>query len=158
MSVILKRDLVFKEDGKVRIDELLKAMFNAFFVITTGAIISMYIFCLIFYQDASFSLKDIQGILMVAIASDLTFFVFYSRKDLGKKQMLVRSAIHVPVVLAVLLFFANLLDWVSMNSPRELIVFILLVLGVYAGVSLFTGYKDKKTADTLNEGLKKRYH
>lgn len=142
----------------MRIEELLKAMFRAFFIITTGIIASMYIFCLIFFPDASFSLDDIGRILLMAFASDLPFFLFYSRKELGKKQMLVRTAVHIPVLLAILLYFAHLWNWVSMNNPKEVVVFILLVLGVYAIVYAAGAYQDKKMADKLNDSLKERYH
>lgn len=141
----------------MRLGELLRAMFLAFFIIVTGATVSMYIFCLIFYPDTIFTLGDIRGILMVALASDFTFIVFYSRRELSKKQMLVRFAVHVPVVLAVLLYSAYLLHWVSMDSPKEVAVFVLLDLGVYALVFAITNYLDKKTAEKLNDGLKKRY-
>lgn len=142
----------------MRLGEMLRAMFRAFFIIATGATISMYIFCLIFKPDVSFSLADIRGILMVAFVSDLTFVVFYSRKELSKKQMLIRFIIHVPVVLAVLLYSAHLLNWGNMDSPKEVTVFILLVLGVYAMVLAVSAYQDKKTADKLNDGLNRRYH
>lgn len=137
---------------------MLRAMFFGFFIITTGATVSMFVFCLLFYPDTSFTLNDIRGILMVALASDSTFLVFYSRKELSKKQMRVRFVIHVPVVLAVMLYSAYSLNWGNMSSPKEVAVYILLVLGVYAAVFTITGYKDKKTADKLNDGLKKRYH
>ena len=139
-------------------EELFKKMFYSFFVITTGVTVSMYVFCLIFNPGVSFSLNDIGRILVMGLASDLPFLIYYSRRELGKKQMFIRAVIHVIVLLAILLYFAQRWDWVSINNPQEVLVFVLLVLGVYAVVSVVTAYRDKKLADKLNDSLKERYH
>ena len=142
----------------MRIVDLLKTMVRAFFVIATGIVASIYVFCLVINHDAMFSLDDIGRILLMALACDMPFFIFYSRKELGKKQMLVRQIIHIPVLLAVLFYFAWLWGWVSMNRPKEIIVFILLIIFVYAIVLAVALYQDKKLADKLNDRLKQRYH
>lgn len=142
----------------MNLNELLKAMFRAFFVITTGITISMYVCCLLFSPDARLTPADIGGILLLAFITDLTFFLFYSKRELSKKQMLLRFFIHLPILLGILLNFAHLWDWVNMNSTKEVAVFLLLVFGIYAAVLAVTFYQDKKTAEKLNDGLKKRFH
>lgn len=142
----------------MRFGEILRSMLRAFFVITTGITISMYVFCLIFNKDAGFSLDDIGRILKMALISELPYFVFYSRKELDKKQMLIRFMIHIPVLSAVLFYLASLWKWINVNSFNEVLVFFLLIIGVYALVLAASFYKDKKTADKLNDTLKERYH
>ena len=138
--------------------DLMKTMLRNFFVITTGITASIYIFCLIFTPNAVFSVEDIGRILLMAVAGDLPFVIFYSRKEPDKKQMRIRFAIHIPVLLAILLYFAHLWDWVSLNDPIEVAVLILLIMVVYAIVLAIGAYLDRKTAEKLNESLKKRYH
>ena len=140
------------------IDELLKSMLRSFFVITTGIVASMYVFCLIFNSDVSFSLDDIGRVLLMAFASDLTFLLFYSRKELGKKQMLIRHVIQLLVLLAVLFYFAQLWGWVIISRPTEVVVFILLVIVVYAAALAVATYQDQNLANKLNDTLKERYH
>lgn len=140
------------------IKDLIKMMFHAYFIITTGVVISMYILCLLFNPNGNFSPVDIGGILLVAFISDLSFLVFCSSKELDKKQMLLRFFIHIPMLLVILLYFAHLFKWVNMKSLKQVVVFILLVLGVYIGTLMISFYRDKKTADKLNNSLKKRYH
>ena len=142
----------------MRIGDLVKTIVRSYFVITTGIVTSMYVFCLIFNRDALYSLDDIGRILLMALASILPFFIFYSHKELSKKQMLIRQAIHVPVLMTVLFYFAQLWDWVNMNHPKEIVVFIVLVFVVYAVVLAVATYQDKKLADQLNDRLKQRYH
>lgn len=140
------------------VDEMLKLMLRSFFVITTGIVVSMYVFCLIFNPEAAFSLEDIGRILLMAIASDIPFIIFYSQKELNRKKMSIRFVIHFLVLLAILLYFAHLWDWVHLKSLKEIVVFILLIIGVYAIVLTATTYQDQKLADKLNESLKQRYH
>lgn len=142
----------------MRIEELLKNMLRSFFVITTGIIASMYIFCMVFYPAVNFTLNDIGRILIMALASSLLFFIFYSRKELGKKHMLIRQAIYLPVLLGVILFFAWRWDWVNVKNPKECAILILLIIGVFVAVLAANTYQDKKLADKLNDRLKKRYH
>ncbi|MGL4607516.1 MAG: DUF3021 family protein [Eubacteriaceae bacterium] len=142
----------------MRIEELLKNILRSFFVITTGIIISMYIFCMVFNPAANFGLNDIGRVLIMALASSLLFFIFYSDKELNKRQMLIRQAIHLPVLLGVLLFFAWRWDWVNVKNPKECGILILLIIGVYVVVLATNTYQDKKLADKLNDSLKKRYH
>lgn len=138
-------------------EEILKTMFRSFFIIATGIVISMYVFCLIFYPDASFTLYDIGWILKLAFISDLPYLLFYSNKELSKKQMYIRKSVHLPVLLAVVLYFAYLWDWVDLNHMKEVIVLLLLILIVYVVVFAITICYDKKLADKLNHRLRERY-
>jgi hypothetical protein len=142
----------------MRIEELIKVMLRSFFVITTGIVVSIYVFCLIFTPEAVFTLGDIGRILLMALASDLAYVIYYSPRELGRKQMFLRMAVHFPVLLAILLYFAQLWAWISLKDPKEVAVFILLVIGVYAVVFTAAAHKDKMLADKLNESLKRRYH
>ena len=90
--------------------------------------------------------------------STLPFIIFYSPKELSKRRMLVRMAAHSLVLLSILLFFAQLWDWISLNNPKEVVVFILSILVIYIVVFATNSFRDKKLADKLNEKLQKRYH
>lgn len=138
-------------------ENLLKTMFRSFFTIATGIIASMYVFCLLFYPNASFSLHDIGGILMMAFVSDMPYLLFYSHKELSKKQMYIRKSVHLTVLLSVVLYFACLWNWISLNHTREVLVFILLFLFVYILVFVTSRYHDQKLADKLNHRLRERY-
>ena len=117
------------------IKDLLKTMFHSFFVITTGVTMAMYISCRLLYPDTVLSVGDIGGILLLALFCDLSFLIFASGKELGKKQMAVRF-----------------------DTPWEVAVFVLLILGVYAAVPAVAYYQDMTTAEKLNDSLRKKYH
>ncbi|MDR3208039.1 MAG: DUF3021 domain-containing protein [Oscillospiraceae bacterium] len=142
----------------MRTEELLTTMLRSFFVITTGVVLSMYVFCLIFAPEASFSLADLGRILLMSLVSDLTYVIHYARKELSKKQMLLRTVLHAAALAVVLLFLARAWAWVNLDSVAQVAVFLALVAGVYAAVSAVGLYRDKKLADKLNDRLQKRYH
>jgi len=139
------------------LEELFKKLLHSFFVIVTGILASILFFCLIFYPDFSFSLKDIGRIFLMALASDLPLVIFYSRNEISKRQMVIRYVILLFVLLSILTYFAHLWDWVELDKPKEVLVFVALVMGVYAIVMATMAYQDKKLSDKLNNGLKRRY-
>jgi len=139
-------------------EELLKTMFRSFFIIATGITASMYVFCLIFNPNARFTMHDIGGILLLAFLSDLPYLFFYSGTELSKKQMYVRKAVHLPVLFAIVLYFAYLWNWIDLGRIREVAVLVLLILFVYIIVFAISIHYDKKMADKLTHRLKERYH
>ena len=60
----------------MRKEELVKKMIDSFFMITTGIVTSMYVFCLIFNPDVRFTLADIGRIILMAAVSDLAPYHF----------------------------------------------------------------------------------
>ena len=54
-----------------------------------------------------------------------------------------------------MVFFAYTWRWIEPGSLLQPVVFLLLVLAVYTGVSLFAYYQEKKIAKLLNAKLKK---
>jgi hypothetical protein len=140
----------------MRAEEILKKMTVSFFVIVTGIVCSIYIYCLIFNPDAVFTLADIGRILLMAVAGDLPFFLFLSGRELNKKQMLLRKVVHFVVLSAVLLYLVFRWDWVDPKNGKGIAVFFLTILLVYAAVFFVSRYRDKKLTSKLNERLKER--
>lgn len=133
----------------MQLEDLLKAMLRSFCVITTGIVASMFMFCLIFYPDATFSLADIGKVILMGLISDSLFIIFYSPKELDKKQMLIRNIIHLLALLFTLIYFANLWNWIELSNFKEVMVLAILIMSVYIIVYAINTYKDKKMADKL---------
>ncbi|HOO27539.1 MAG TPA: DUF3021 family protein [Lachnospiraceae bacterium] len=139
------------------LEEILKKMAISFFIIVTGVVGAIYIFCLIFSPDAVFSLTDIGRIFLMAAAGDLPLMIFLSGTELTKKQMVLRKSIHFIVLSGILLYLAIRWDWVDPKSIKEVAVFLLTVLLVYVVVFFVSGYRDKKLTYKLNERLREKY-
>nr|WP_267901547.1 DUF3021 family protein [Caproicibacter fermentans] len=133
-------------------------MFRSFFVITTGVVASMYLYCALLNPGAVFTVKDIGRILLMAVVGDLPLFLFWSRRELSKRRYFIRRIVHMAVLALILLYFASLWDWISLDKAGEVAVFLLCVLAVYVIVLFAAVLRDKKLSDRLNRKLKERYH
>ncbi|WP_411675965.1 DUF3021 family protein [Caproicibacter sp.] len=133
-------------------------MFRSFFVITTGVVASMYLYCALLSPGAVFTVKDIGRILLMAFVGDLPLLLFWSRRELSKRRYFIRRIVHMAVLALLLLYFASLWDWISLDKAGEVAVFLLCVLAVYVIVMFVAVLRDKKLSDRMNRKLKERYH
>lgn len=135
--------------------ELLSLMKNAFFVITAGIVLAAGTFCSVFAGDARFGIEIFWQVLLLAVLTTLPFFIFYSKKELGKRAFIMRAVIHGAVLVAILLGCGFWWEWIEITNIAQLAFYIALIAVVYALVLLFARQRDKKTARALNSGLEK---
>jgi cation transport ATPase len=140
----------------MNLNEIFKNIFNSFFVIFTGAVLSMYAFLLIFGVN-ELSVHYITAVLVMTVLGSLAYFIFYSKSELTRKQMAIRHAIHLAAILAIMLGVASTTMRISLREPAQLFVFIASVIAVYAVVMLTNIYRNKKLADKMNEKLREKY-
>lgn len=139
----------------MEIKSLIHAMAKTFFIVTAGLVGSIAVFCSIFARDAAFGVNIFWRILLLAALTTLPSLVLYSPKELSKKEVLVRQAIHLAILLSILLYLGYVWDWVVMSQPIQLAFYLFLIIIVYLAVKLLVFQRDKKVADQLNIGLKK---
>ncbi|MBR0600364.1 DUF3021 domain-containing protein [Sinanaerobacter chloroacetimidivorans] len=133
--------------------ELLKLMIRDFFVITAGIVISVAIFCSAFYPEELFPVEFFWNIISLGIMSSLPHFIFYSEKELNKRQMLTRQVIHFSIILLILFTVGYSWGWIATGNILQPVVFFLLVTAVYLGVKVLAFQNDRKMADLLNRKL-----
>jgi uncharacterized membrane protein len=133
----------------------LKDMLLDFLLIMAGILLCTTVFCTIFNREIRFGVDLLWQIIGLAFFSTLPGFIFFSKHELTKKQMLTRQIIHACILVILLLFFAYHWRWLIPQSIVQPIVFIFMIAFVYMIVSFFTYKRDKKVANMLNEQLKK---
>ena len=117
----------------------LKEMLLEFLAITAGITISTTVFCTIFYNDGyNFSLGLLHQIVALGFFCTLPGIVFLSKKELPKKQMLIRYAIHMCILLALILFLAYRWEWIDPRNIVHPIIITIMFLGVYSMVTFVT--------------------
>lgn len=99
------------------------------------------------------SSKIIMLIALFALLSDLTAIVFWSKKELSDKSRITRRVLHFVLIEIIVLFFGNILGFAS--GVTQNIIFGFEILGIYAIVCWIDWLIDKKTADDINDKLKK---
>jgi len=137
--------------------EIVRRMLYSFFVIFSGSVLAMYAYLLIFSQDIEDVKTTITALLVMSILGDLTYFIFYSQKDLNREQMRVRYIMHLFATIVIMLSVATYMQWVLWSEPVQIVVFVGLVVTVYVVVVLVSEYQNKKLADRLTRILKERY-
>jgi len=141
----------------MNLKEIFNRMFYSFFVILSCSLIGSFILQLIFKKDGVLYPYDIIALILLSIATSLSYLFFYSKKELSKIQMIVRYIIHLIYVSSLMSFTAIIMGWISRKSIIQIIVFLVLVMLVCIAVITISNYQSKKTADLINKKLKERY-
>lgn len=133
----------------------IKEMLLELILIMAGILVCTTVFCTIFFPYVQFGIDLLWQMVALAFICTVPGFVFVSKKELAKNQMLVRHIIHLCVLLALLLFFAFRWRWIDAWDIVQIVVFIVMFVFVYIMVSFFSYEKDKKVANKLNERLER---
>ncbi|HWQ50471.1 MAG TPA: DUF3021 family protein [Terriglobales bacterium] len=141
----------------MRGEEILKKMLVHFFIITTGTVTAVYLFCRLFYPTATFQTADLGRILWMAAAGDLPLAVFYSRRELTRGEMRLREVLHFLLLVGVILSLAWRWGWVNLGRGIEVGGLLLSIVLIYLAVSFVTDCRDRKVTEQLNDKLRERY-
>jgi len=138
------------------IKEILTQMFFAFFIIFSAALLTVVITYSIFGEQ-SIRIVDIAKLLGIAAVTDLAHFILYSKKQLSKKQMLVRYILAGIYVLVVAMGGMTLIGWVHWTSPISVISIMTSVIIIYVLIVLIKFMHAKRAANKMNKKLRKLY-
>ena len=81
------------------------------------------------------------------------FWCFWSKKELSDKSRMFRRVLHLVLIEMIVLFFGNILGFAS--GITQNIIFAIEILGIYAIVCWIDWLIDNKTANDINDKLKK---
>jgi len=141
----------------LNIKEILHRIIKSFFIILGGSLIATFVFKLVFGTGIPLHIDDIGALIVLSVVVDLTYFIFYSRNELSRNQMLIRYIVHMMCIASELFVFAKLRRWVDFGRIAEILVFFALVITVYIATIGISNYQAEITADKLNRKLKERY-
>ena len=136
--------------------EIAKEIVEVFFVIFAIAIVGNATW-VHFEGIESIQVSIIFGILILSFATSLTCIVFYSRRELNRREVLIRYLIHFVLVFAIVLGFATYMGWMYWGMPIIVIRFCIFVFILYLAVHGVVFLQTKMLADQLNKKLKERY-
>ena len=134
------------------LNELLQRMFFLFFVVLSGLLIASYLFLILFGHD-TLRVSDIAALIVLSIGINLGAFVFYSKRELKKSEMLLRQTAHLILVVGITLATAFYMNWVSWQEPLRIFVFTLLMTLVYVGSNVVEIFRSKKLVSDLNQKI-----
>ena len=134
------------------LNELLQRMFFLFFVVLSGLLIASYLFLILFGHD-TLRVSNIAALIVLSIGINLGAFVFYSKRELKKSEMLLRQTAHLILVVGITLATAFYMNWVSWQEPLRIFVFTLLMTLVYVGSNAVEIFRSKRLASDLNQKI-----
>ncbi len=137
--------------------EMISIMINICTRVVTLVFMIATLSILIFSEDKNihWSITDIWGVLLIGIVSGAGFGIFYIKKNMSNKLLLLLKAIYFLVINAVLFFVAIELGWMQKEGPSIALMEGMFIL-VYFLVDALVYLLDFNEAKKINEKLKSR--
>lgn len=133
--------------------ELLRMLMNHFFICYTCTMLATILFCnLNTPVTTHLSVNYLWKAAIFSVCADLPSMVYYSKKELSRKQWWLRTAIHTMLVEMVLLTAGHCFGMYS--GVGGFILFFFVILAVDMIVRLVSYLNDKNTADEINARLR----
>lgn len=134
--------------------ELIKKLVISYPIIYGCSMMATFVFCLVFNPDWVFGLDYLGEMFLFALAADLPSLVFYSKRELSHKELMVRIIIHLLLLEGVLLVIGRLMG--LHDNITEGIFFFFIVLAVYVVVWLLVFSDAARQAKEINKALEER--
>ena len=124
-----------------------------FFILSTLITVSVSMIGIAFGNGAPISYRDMLAPIMYAALCMIPTFVTYSKRELSPKAMLVRKALMLVLLEAVMLFIAFRSSVIDTSRPEVVAVIAGSVFVIFVLVHLFLWLKDSAEAKRLNRSL-----
>ena len=134
--------------------DCLRRIYRSFFMITTFTLLMTALFTSIFCPGDNFSNALLWQVLIFSLLASMLGLLFYSKKELSTKQMLLLQLIHLILLVALLFTMALLFHWITLGAVTEGITFLFMIIFVYIIVWTSCYRADKNEAMKINESLK----
>lgn len=137
--------------------EMISIMINICTRVVTLVFIIATLFILLFSDDKDirWSMTDLWGVLSIGIVSGAGFGIFYIKKNMTNRLLLLLKAIYFLMINAVLFIVALKLGWMQKNWPSIALMEVMFIL-VYFLVDALVYLLDFNEAKKINEKLKSR--
>lgn len=132
----------------------IRQLLQMYFVIYTGSMMGTLCFCIVFRPQVELDIFYLAWTFLFSLLADLPGLVFYSSKELSKKQWRVRQLIHLVLLETVLLIAGYVTK--MYEGLLEGFCFGIVVFIVYLMVWFFSYLFDKQTANLLNQKIQER--
>lgn len=132
---------------------IIKKIISDFFIITTGILIGVIVYCMINKPEATFDVQILQAIVFSGFVTSLLTLIFYSRKELTKRQMLLRQVIHFMFLEGMIMWSAYSSRSIEPGNITQGIETFGMVFVIYFAVRLKGWFFDKKEAEKLNKRI-----
>lgn len=103
------------------------------------------------------SLQDVWGILFIGLVSGVAFGLFYLKKNMSRREVLLTHGAYFLIVNAALSFTGFQLGWFKKELPSIILMEAMFTV-IYILVTLLVYLLDFNEAKKINEKLQARKH
>ena len=135
--------------------ERLRSVLGSFFICVTLINAAMFILGRMLEPDMKFGYEAFAYPLIYGIIGSIPGFVMYSKKELTMKQTIIREIIQMLMVVAIIIGFMFGRFKSIPDVIPQLIGVSVSVMIIYVLVYVFGWLIDLKTANKMNEDLKR---
>ncbi|MBP1754935.1 MAG: hypothetical protein H6Q59_1333 [Firmicutes bacterium] len=136
---------------------IIKKIIKTFFFVLAGSILSTAIFITIFWPGLTFPIAVIWQVIVMAAITSVGTLLFYSKREISKRQMRLRIILHYAYINFVVLATAFVCGWLDFTNLVQVVSMIILVAAVYFSVNLVMFQSEKRIADNINQRLRTKY-
>jgi len=143
----------------MNIKRVVSRFIYSFLIVFSVSFIFMYVFRH-FWGVEAFDMiprSDAHGLFVLAALASLASFILEPKRELSRKEMLVRYIFHMLAITVIVISTAIFMGWISWNQPVRVILFAGGVIVVYFVLTAIEWHQSKGMADQLNQKLKERY-
>lgn len=96
-------------------------------------------------------------IAVISILCALSSIFLFPDKDISKKELIIRTVLHLLSVYIIVIGFGALWKWLDLSNITTVILMALFILFVYIIVWIIILIYEKHTSEQLNKKLREIY-
>ncbi len=131
----------------------LRNIIITFSYVLTGSVICATVFIILFWPESKEMLTILQEVIVLSILGSVGNLIFYSKHEMSKQKMKIRTIIHYIYIYAAVLCCAHLFGWIVPGNIKQLIVMIIMISCVTLSVGYAVKKKEARTAELINRKL-----
>jgi len=128
---------------------------SLFFMLTTLITVAIFVVGSAFDADARFGYEAMLTPLRYAACCVVPTFATYSKRELKKKELIIRMVLELVLIEAVMLFFAFSSPAIDTHRISVVLVIAGSVLIIYVMARLFSWLRESAEAKGMNEDLQR---
>lgn len=132
----------------------LKEFLMIFFIVNTCVLIAAATYISLLEKNAVLDVSILWQILGVTFVTTLSDVVYYSKKELSRKQIIIRTCIQYIWINIIVISSAYIFSWIDTTKPFYYVAALMVLIAiVYIIIKLICYKKDAKMAEKFNERI-----
>ena len=145
--------------------EIIRRSIRAFFIIFAMGVIGYTVFAWFYtpvLRSDGILFGDVAMLLIISVITSQAYWIFYSRDDLSRRQVILRRVVHFLFIqgasITGIIWITNVREhtWVVSYIFATIVTFMFGCI-IYATITLVESFNYKKFTDEMNKRLNERF-